>query len=508
MRTKNSIYNLLGSFLFYFVKIIFLFIGQTCLIKILGNQYNGVKGLFSNIISMLSLAELGIGAAIVYNLYEPVRNNDIDIIKSIMQFYKKCYHIIAMIVLLAGFCILPFIKSIVGTVNISENIYLLFLLFLLDSVASYLLSYKRSIIYVEQKNYIISLFDTLYIIVLQILQIAVLYFLHNFIVYLVVGIICRIGENTLIHIYANIKYPFLKEGNVHKLQKNVIDDIIEKVKGLLFHNIGSYVVLGTDNILMSKLVNIIAVGFYSNYLMVINALSNVLSQIIQSVQASVGDLLVEKNYKKNYEIYKRLEFANFWIYSVVSVTVYYLIQDFIVLWLGKNYLFDNIVVFCIILNFWQTGMRNVISAFKTGAGIFYEDRYVPIIESIVNIILSILLTVKLGIIGIFLGTFVSTLCLFLYSYPILVYKPLFKRNAREYYKYILTAFFKWIVTILFVSFIDNRIDEVNYISNKYILFVIKGILIFFVTNIIFLIFHLRTDEFKFWVNKIKSVIKR
>ena len=200
MRTKNSIYNVIGVMVLYFTKIVVTFIGKTVLIRIMGDQYNGLNGLFSNIISMLSIAELGVGSAIIYNLYEPVRNRDLTRIKSIMRFYRKCYHAIAGIVFAIGVCVLPLVKSIVGEVAVDESVYVIYLFYLLDSVMSYFLSYKRSIIYVYQKNYIISIFDTLYVACMQLLQVGIILVTHNFLLYLTVMTISRVVENIGIHL--------------------------------------------------------------------------------------------------------------------------------------------------------------------------------------------------------------------------------------------------------------------------------------------------------------------
>lgn len=508
MRTKNSLYNMLGIVALYAIKTIFVFLGKTCLIKVLGDEYNGINGLFTNIISMLSIAELGIGSAIIYNLYEPVKNGKIENIKSIMKFYKTCYHIIAVIVFMAGLFIMPLVPSITGNVNVNESIYLLYSLFLLDSVASYFLSYKRSILYVYQKNYIISIFDILYVVILQTMQIMIIYATKNFILYLLIGIICRIGENILIHIYANNKYSFLVDKDIKPISKKVRADIIEKVKGLVFHQIGSYVVFGTDNIILSKMISVITVGFYSNYLTIINPLQSILNQLVSSVQASVGDLLVEKDVKKNYSIYCKLQFINFWLYSIVSISVFYLIQDFISIWIGNRYLFAQAVVFCIVLNFWQTGMRNAINVFKTAGGIFYEDRWVPILESIINIVASVVFTYYFGISGVFIGTFLSSGCLFFYSYPCLVYKPLFQRTIGMYYKEMVIFVARWLAAFT-VTGIAVKIYE-NYICilNIYVNFAVKIIYVFCIANLCMLFMMIRSDELKWTMKKIQYFIHR
>lgn len=507
MRTRNSVYNIIGVIFLYITKILFNFAGKTVLIRVMGDQYNGVSGLFANVISVLAIAELGIGSAIVYNLYKPVKENDIAAVKSLMKFYKKCYHVIAVVVLAAGLGILPFVRFFVVDVLVKESVYVLYLFYLADSVVSYFFAYKRSLIYVYQKNYIISIFDVLYNLTLQVCQISVLLLTRNFLIYLFVMVICRITENICIHIYANKKFSFLSDKDAEPISDNVKKDIVTKVKGLLFHNIGTYVVMGTDNILISRLVGIIEVGFYSNYNAVLGPLASILKQAVSAVQASVGNLLVEKDYDKNYLIYRRLELVNFWLYSAVSISVFYEIQYFITIWLGDRYLFSNAAVFCLALNFWQTGMRNAPSVFKGAAGIFYEDRVVPLIESIINIIASIFLALQFGIIGIFLGTFISSLCLFFYSYPFLVYKKVFNRSPKEYFISLAVFAIEWLLIFALMGAVAGVYDRIITIDNRIIDFIVRGVTLFVSANIVLFIIYGRSAEFKYYIDLVKGKMR-
>ena len=507
MRTKNSLLNAVSVLCLYAVKLIFTFMCRTVLIKEMGDVYNGINGLFLNVISMLSIAELGIGTAIIFNLYRPARDNDVELIKSIMCYYKKCYTTIAFVVLILGIVISPFIPMIIGDINIKENVYFVYYLYLTNSVASYFLSYRRSVIYVYQKNYIVSIFDIVYTVISQTLQIAVIKITHGFIPYLIIGISCQILENVIIYRYTNKQYKFLLEKNVFPLPNEIKGDIIKKVKGMLFHNVGSYIVIGTDNILISKIVSVVAVGFYNNYLTVVDPISNILNQIITATQSSIGNLLVEENSEKNYEIYQRLNFFNFISYTVCSVAIYNLVQDFITLWLGGAYLFSDYVVFILVFKFWITGMRNTISAFKMAGGIVYEDRYIPILESLVNIIVSVALGKAMGIGGILLGTIISDMFLFLYSYPFLVYQRLFARKAILYYGEMLTFLFEWIICFIVVKSFMGWLNTMFPSDITFVLLILKGIIVVFVACTIIVTINVKNKNLDFYIQKIFSIIK-
>lgn len=498
MRARNSLCNIIGVLALYFVKILLAFVGKTCLIRILGDEYNGINALFSSIISMLSIAELGIGSAIIYNLYKPVKENNISEIKTIMKFYRVCYALIAGIVAILGIAITPVLNSFVGEVNIPDNIYLLFYLFLLDAVSSYLLTYKRSILYADQKNYIISVCDIVYTVVLHVSQIAVLLITHNFVFYLTVGITCRILENMVIQGIANWRYPYLRDKNVESLSPEIRRDIVKKVKGLLFHKIGSYIVYGTDNLIISKMVSIVAEGLYSNYLTIITPLTNIISQMIIALQASVGNLLVDNNKKKNYEIYRKIALLNFWLYTVSSVCLFFLVQDFITIWLGKKYLFDTFTVCILSVNFWQTGMRGALGVFKNAAGIYYEDKYIPLLESLINLVSSIVLVHYFGIVGVFLGTFISSLVIFLYSFPVLVYKPLFSKGYSVYVKEMSGYIIQYVGCNVMGFFVSRgiKIDA----GSPYIMFIIKALFVLGISNLLLYVVNHRTEEFRYYKN--------
>ncbi len=504
MRTINSIKNAIISLIMNFFSILVGFVAQRVFIYSLGKEYLGINGLFNNVLSVLCVVELGFGATVVYHLYKPISENNKEYINILLKFYKKTYRIIATFIFTLGILIMPFLKDIIGEVNIQENIYLLFFLALVDVVLSYLLTYKRSILYANQKNYIINLVHLGYIFGVNIIEIILLLNFKNYILYLLVKIIFRVLENLIINIIANKMYPFILEKTDKKLDKEVKNDIYKKIKGLLFHRIGGAIVLGTDNIIISKFIGITTVGLYSNYSMIITSLTNLLGQIFSSITAGVGNLLVENDLKKSYTVYKNILFFNSWIYSLVGIFLLCLLQPFIVLWLGKEFLLPMVVVIILVINFYIQGMRKTNAVFKDAAGIFYEDRFIPILESAVNIIVSVLLVKKMGLIGVFLGTSISSMILFLYSYPIFVYKKLFRNSYSEFIfihlKYFIISIITAIITYFFVTRIQIKSNLLTLIFNCLICCIIP--------NLIYLCAFFKTSEFKYYKNILLQVLKK
>lgn len=502
MRTKNSLRNTIISFIANLITIIVGIVAQRIFINVLGKEYLGINGLFTNIISMLGIVEMGIGSAIIYNLYKPVAENDIDKINALMLFYKKSYQLIAIVILLIGLLITPFLNFFISDIQINDNLQFIYILFVIDIVCSYVLSYKRSIIIANQKSYIINLIHIMYLIVLNTLQILVLILTKNFYLYLIIKIVARLFENIIITIKANKLYSYLNPTG--KLDKETKQDIIKKVKALFFHKLGSFFVLGTDNIIISKFLGVVTVGLYSNYYLVINAIQSVFGQVINVLTPSVGNLLIEENTEKNYQVFKKIRFLNFWIATFSGVAILITMNSFITIWLEKEYILSTLVLTVLVFDYFQKSMRTSYMTFKEAAGIYYEDRFCPLVESILNILASIILLKYFGLAGVFMGTIVSSIVLWGYSYPKYVYKRLFNRNYLDYTKeticyiiiFILIACTSYFVSLLITS------------HNGYITFIKNLIVAIIVPNILLLLLFHKTDNFKYYLALLKPIRKK
>lgn len=502
-RTKNSIYNFSMAFLSYFAVAIIGFIAQKFFLAILGEQYNGVNGLFSNIISLLSVAELGLGTAIIYNLYKPIAENDKETIKALMRFYKVSYQKIAFLVMILGICILPFLKYIVGTVNIEENIYIIYILFLSDTVISYLLIYKQAIINGYQKNYIVNAVYLGYVISFNLLDIIILVFTKNYYLYLIVKIICRFVQNYIIKIIADKLFPFINE-DAEDLDISIKKDIYHKVKALIYHKIGAIAILGSDNVIISILIGITAVGYYTNYRMVIYQVQTFFTQIFNSLTAIVGNLLVNENRNKNFEIYKKLSFVNFWLSIASSTCIFIIMDSFIKLWIGEKWILEKNVLFLLVINFYLQTMRNCINIFKEAAGIYYQDRFIPFVELSVNIIASVIFAKFFGLSGIFIGTIISNLVLHLFSYPYFVNTKIFGQRYIDYYKEFILKIFILGITLGLSMLISN----ILYVNNIWLSFIKNCCIAFIIPNVILFFLYKNSSEFAFFKQLLFSKIKK
>lgn len=502
MRTNKALKNTIFSTVSYFLLLVSGFITQKVFKDSLGVEYLGINSLYANIITGLNIVELGFGSAIIADMYKPIANKDTKLIVSFLGYYKKIYRYIAGIVFTLGLFILPFVPKIVGNVHVLINLRFLFLLYLLDTVVSYFLTYKRSILYANQESYITTCIHTIAIILTNILQIFFLLNIKNFYFYLVISIVFRVLENALINIVVNKRYLYVKQTPIPLSEENVID-IKKKVNGLLFHKIASFIVLGTDNIIISMMPNlgISWVGVYANYSLITTKLTALVDNIFNSITASIGNLLVEDNKVKSYDMFRKLKFINTWIYVLFSTCFYYVSFPFIELWMGRDYVLDKTTVLVISINFLLGGLRASYGAFKNAAGIFYEDRYVPIVESSVNIILSIPLASLYGVKGVLLGTIGSTMILYVYSYPKFVYEHIFNKDKRQYWIDWGSSIYIYIITMVVTGICVDWVNIDNVLQRLLLTTLICAI----VPNAVIVLFSRKMKEFSFCIDIFKKI---
>lgn len=503
MRTKNSIKNTIVSFGSNLLTIIIGLVAQAIFIKILGSEYLGINGLFSNIISMLGIVELGVGSAIIYHLYKPIAENDTKKVKALMNFYKKCYNIIALIILILGLMITPYLRYFIEDVTVDINIPLVYIMFIIEIVCSYLLSYKRSIINANQKNYLVNFIHIGYLIILNALEIVILILTKNYYLYLGLKIVMRILENVGITLLANKLYPYLKD-NDEKLDETTKKDIFQKVRALFFHKIGGFIVLGTDNIIISKFIGIIEVGLYSNYYMIIDAVEKLFGQVIRVITPSVGNMLVSESKEKSFEVFKRVRFLNFWIATFSGISLLIVMDSFITVWIGNEYLLTTCVLIVLVLNYYAKSMRSCHAIFKDAAGIYYEDRFIPLLESILNIVASLILLKYFGLAGVFMGTIISSLALYCISYPKYVYKKLFNRSYFDYAKETLG----YLSIFLVLAYITFKISRLIVIESNILTLLINCIIAVVIPNLILILLFWKTNNFKYYFELLKSFKNR
>lgn len=496
-RSTSSIKNAVTALIGQGIGIIISFIARIFFIKILGEEYLGLNGLFTNILTVLSLTELGVGTAITYSLYKPLAEKNIKKCKMLMQLYKKIYIIIGFVILIIGVAITPLLPYLIKDMPDIKNINLIYFLFVLNTSVSYFFSYKRNLIIADQNRYIATIYRYAFYALLNISQIIYLLIRKDYVGFLILQVITTLLENICISKHADKMYPYLRDKDKIQLEEKTKKEIIKNTKAMMMHKIGGVVVTSTDNILLSSFVSISSVGIYSNYYLIINALNLVFGQVYNSLSASVGNLCAVSNKNKQHDIFKKINFLTFWIYSFASICLLILFNSFIEIWLGKEYLFTIDVVCILVINFYITGMRKSSLTFKDATGLFEKDKYKAIFESIINLVASIILAKYFEVFGVFLGTFISSVTTCLWVEPYVLYKYRFKRGVSEYFK----DYIKKTLLTIFLTIATYYICSL-FKGNIYLIFLLKCLTCLIIPNLVlFLIYH-NTDEFRYFYEKL------
>ncbi|MDO4379129.1 MAG: oligosaccharide flippase family protein, partial [Erysipelotrichia bacterium] len=391
--------------------------------------------------------------------------------------------------------------------NISENIYLIYIFFLLDTVASYFFTYRVAIIQADQKNYIVVKTVQTFKIVQIIVQIIVLYLTHNYYCYLILQLTCTVCTYLYLFYKSKKMYPYTISLPKKSLPKEERKNIFDNVKALFVYKIGSVVLNGTDSIIISKYLGLVVLGLYSNYLLIINALAQILSQIFNAFTASIGNLIALDKNGKSKEVFDQLFYFTTFVYCIISICLYLLFNDFINIWLGEKYLLSDFVVLSIVLHFYINGTQFAAFTYRQTSGLFKQYRWSPIVASVVNIVLSIVLAQKIGLAGVFLATSVSRITTAGWIDPLIIYKRVFKDNVCEYYvKYI----FCLIKTFIF-GVICGYVTAFLTVNDIWT-FILKGLVVAFLSALLFLGSSFYQKEFKqlkvIGLNLLKGRVKK
>lgn len=470
MRKYYVIKNIFAKWISIAIITILQLIARKIFIQYYSDDLMGLCSLLQSVISMLSLLELGIGSAIYFNLYDPLAKHDDCKIAAIMQLYKRIYSRIGIAVLVVGLCLLPFINIFITTEVELNTVKITYLILLLDTGLSYFMAYRRNIFSADQKEYIGTDVDTITTIGATITQIILTILVHNYYLYIGSKVVWTIGANIFIYIYAGNQYPYIKPKTNYRLSKEFIRKFKNDVKALCVVNIASYLVFGTDNLLISKYVNLSSVFIYSNYNTIINTINKLFHSIFNSAQASVGNYIVIEGKEKSYELFENMFFVNFLITCYTSVSLITVFNNFMELWLGKEYILPIGIVAILIYNNYSRFILQTPSVFRNAAGIYSPYRfykYWGLIEGVVNLFASLLLIHVLKgqkILGIFLGTSISTVIT-----SIVGSHALFKYyfGIEKLRKYIYDYFLYLFLTIGY-SVISLFLCKIFYIENAWI----------------------------------------
>lgn len=503
-KTQNSIRNSIFGIASQIIIILISFFTRSIFLRYLSEDYLGLNGLFSNVISILSLTELGFGTAAIYALYKPLAKQDERNISALMNLYAKIYHVMFAVVMALGLLLLPFIKYIINDLpeNI-PNIHLIYLLFVLNSALSYLFAYKRSLLFADQKNFKISLITVIFKIILAVSQIIGLMLTRSYYVYLGAMILCGLLENIVISKIVDRSYPYLKKYRKAQVDSETKKMLKSNTKSLVVHKIGTIAVYQTDNLIISAFINLATTGLYSNYTMITNSLQQLTNSIVEGTKASIGIYNASETPRRRISLFKKFNLMLHLINSFCTTCLLCLFNPFIEFAFGEKYLFDLPLVLLICLDFYVRGMRVSFSTIKETCGIFRPDRYKPILEAIVNLTLSILLVKSIGFAGIMISTILTTLLL---CYTIEIYvtcKYAFASSPWFYYR----MFFKNVFVLAIQLFATYGLCSLLPMYG-FTALVLKACVCLIVPNLINLAAYCRDQDFHALLSTAKRMLHR
>ena len=437
MRTQKSIRNIVVTFSLQGLSILVSFFARQYFIARLGMSYLGLNGIFDNVLSMLSLAELGFSTAFMFALFKPIADGNHARIRALMRYFRRVYLIIGSVILAAGLAVIPLLRLFITTEIPMSDVRLYYILYLAAVSVTYLFSYKKTLLIACQDKYVSSVITYTAFCILSGAQVLLLFLTGSYTWFLAALLVSNLLEGLITNAVSDRRYGFLREGTSEPVPEEDRSFIARNVRALFFHRIGGFVISGTDNIVISAFIGLMQVGVYSNYLLALNALNIVLSQVFAGLTASVGNLGVEDNKKRYYEVYCAGLFVNALLFIPLAAVLWFVADDF-VLWLGSPALLDRTSLACVLIVFVLNGMRRITASYREAQALYWYDRYKPIAESVINLGVSIWLAQEIGMAGVFVGTLVSLLTTSFWVEPYVLYKFGFSRKLREYFlKYFL-----------------------------------------------------------------------
>lgn len=499
---RNSAYGIGGKA----VNLLFSFVSRTVFIYYLGNTYLGINGLYTEILSMLSFAELGIGSALIYAMYEPVaRGRELETVQ-LLDLYRTAYRIIAFAVTLIGLGTIPFLPYIVKGADILtvRELRLYYVIFLFNTVASYFMTYKYSYVNALQKNYLVTNFDTAVNAVIVVMQIAAILITKDFLAYLLTHSLCLALSKAIAAVYLDRRFPILTRKPEVPLAKEERRRIFKDVKALAAGQLASVAVHSTDNIIISSFtgLGVAAVGFVSNYMMLINGVLAFVTVLFNSVVSGFGNLAATSSREDYRKAFLEVNFIDFWVYGFCCIAFYVLVPPFITLWIGGENLIDDVSFLLIVINLYLQGQHTIYMYARAAKGDFRRDIMPVILQPIVNLVVSVIGAKVFGLVGVYIGTLASRLVITMR--PALGYRVFFGRSAWEYYRklavYFLAAFLVGAVTLFTVQGLLRGLTWGR--------FVLAACVVAVLPNGAFLLLFFRTQEFKNVSYRMRVLVER
>ena len=432
MRTVKQLKNFSSSIFRYLITFCFSFFTRKLFIDALGVEYLGVSGLMGNILGMLAIAELGIGASIVFSLYKPLAEKDQQKVHLLIALYRKLYGYIALVVLFIGLLLMPFLTDFSPDLVNIPHYNIIYLMCLANSVIPYYFAYNSTLYSATQQGYKLENIHTAFYVISMGITITILTYWPNYILLTACSMLLGITSQILIYFMARRHWPWLRSIPKRKLPDEDLRTIKKNVRAMVLHKIGDYSINGTSSLIIANAINLAAVGMLANYTTVTNLLKTLVGQFFNAMIAGTGELIATESKEKVYAVFQEINFLAFWFFGLAMTGTYFCCDQFINIWLGDGFNLTRIAILFLAIDIFVMGMRVPPHIIKAGAGLFSNDQYAPLFQAAINISVGIYLARQWGIAGVTFSILLSGLCVPSWFRPYMVYRDYFKKSFLNY----------------------------------------------------------------------------
>lgn len=495
---KNIIFGFLGKLLVIALE----FVSRAVFIQFLGEELLGINGVFTNVIQILSLAELGMANVVNFSFYKPLAENDHYRIAALIAFYRKVYNVIAAAVCVIGIALIPFLKYLINTDIDVPNLPVIYLIFLAETVFSYLFVYKASLMNAAQRGFVVAKYEMAITVLRTGLQMAAVALFRSIELYLIIRAVFSIGINWVVARRVDKDFPYVnqKSADLSKAEKK---DIAEVIRSGFIYKISGVLLNSTDNILISMIVGTVMVGYLSNYLTIIAGIGSIYTIIFSNLTAGIGNLVSTENRERKLEVFNILICASAWMAIVFAICFFGLSGEFVALWVGPRFVLDEASVLMKALMLYVSCALQPVFSFREALGLYRKTKYVMLASAALNIALSIVMGLAWGMAGILGASLISILLTYLWYEPVLLYRDCFGTSAKPYFMERLKE-----IAALAVGLLGIRMLGSLWTADSWLMWIVKGGVFFALTNVYCLLLFCRDPSFKELVHRVKERLDR
>lgn len=502
-RTKNASRNMFFGIIQKIIQIVVPFVMRTAMIYFMGVQYLGLNSLFTSLLQVINLAELGVGSAMIYSMYKPIADDDNLKICAILNLYRKYYNIIGFVIAIIGLSVIPLVPELIKEdVPLEINVYIIYLINLGTTVLSYwLLGYRSSILYAHQRVDITSRISLVISCVQYFFQFIVLWIFNSYYFYVLMFFIGQVAINLVTARVASKMYPNYKPKGDLDIEE--VNNIKKQIKALFTAKLGAVIVNSVDTIVISAFLGLTTLAIYQNYYFILSSIYGIIGIVFTSIVAGIGNSLIKETLEKNYNDLLKLTFIISWIINICCCCFAGLYQPFMEIWVGKELMLDYsyVILFCIL--FYVLEISMIWATVKDAAGMWYTDRYRTLIGAFANLCLNLILVNLIGLYGIMLSTILSYVLITMPWIIHNIFKYIYKTTPKYYLKKIVCYILATIVSCLISIILCYTIK-----ASLIVTLIINAFICVFVPNVVFFVFFKRTEEYKTTKELLLKILRR